>query len=95
MLHERRFRARLEEKDGSKDLIVLLHALIAVTLKHVDTDELGLSHQAVDQQINLSTDFVTLRTMESLSVENGQALVMLCFEHLGSGKYLWSFTYNF
>jgi hypothetical protein len=87
MLHERRFRARLEDKDDSKNLIVLLHALIAVTLKHVDTDELGLSPQDVVQQNKLSTDFVTLRTMESLSVENGQALVMLCFERLGSGDW--------
>lgn len=88
MLHERRFRARLADKDDWKNLVVLLHALVAVTLKHVDTDELGLSQQDFDRQIKSSTDIVTLCTMEDLSVENGQALVMLCFERLGSGKIL-------
>jgi hypothetical protein len=87
MLHERRFRARLEDPEDSKNLTVLFHALVAITLKHIDGDELGLRPEDVEEQIRTSTDFVTLHAMESLSVEIGQALVMLCFERLGSGDW--------
>ena len=87
VLHERRFRARLEDQEESKSLTVLLHALVAITLKHVDADEVGLRRSEVEEQIQTSADYVTLYTMEDLSLECGQALVMLCFKRLGSGEW--------
>ena len=87
MLHERRFRARLEDPEDSRNLTVLLHALVAITLKHVDPGDSRIAPREVEEQIRASTDIVTLYSMESLSVEIGQALVMLCFERLGSGDW--------
>ena len=87
MLHERRFRARLEDRDDSNNVIVLLHAIVAITLKHVNAEEIRFEPQDVEEQIKVSTDFVTLDAADNLSVESCQALVMLCFERMGSGEW--------
>ena len=86
-IHERRFRARLDDPIDSQNLIILLHALIAVALKHVDAATVGLRPQEVEEQIALSTDFVALRATESISIENAQALVLLCWERMGSADW--------
>lgn len=87
MLHERRFRSRLEDKEDSQNCTILLHAIVATTLKHLDPSEIGLELYDVDEQIRTSTDFVLFNGFQSLSVENAQALIMLCFERVGSGDW--------
>jgi hypothetical protein len=87
MLHERRFRARLEDKGDSHKVIVLLHAIVAITLKHINAEEIQFESQDVEEQIKVSTDFVILHITENVSVESCQALIMLCFERMGSGDW--------
>lgn len=87
MLHERRFRARLEDKSDFQNITVLLHAIIAVTLKHVNAEEIGFGAQNVEDQIKISTDIVTVHAVENMTVESCQSLIMLCFERMGSGDW--------
>lgn len=93
MLHERRFRGRLEDPVDSQNVIVLLHAIVAITLRHVDAEEIRFETQDIEEQIKASTDFVTLYVAENLSVESCQALIMLCFERMGSGEWQRAWTF--
>ena len=92
MLHERRFRARIDDNQDSKNLKILFHAIIATTLKHVNPHDVGFNSTDIDDQIRVSTEWVVLHALDTLSVENGQALIMLCFERMGSGDWpkVWS-----
>jgi hypothetical protein len=85
MVHESRFRARLEHDEEARKLIILLHAMVAVTLRHIDYNAEGLDTDDVSEQVQKSIDVVTLNTLDSISAENAQALIMLCFERMGSG----------
>ena len=92
MLHERRFRARMDDMEDSRNLKILFHAIIATTLKHVNPHEVGLDSMEVDDQIRASTAMVITHALDGISVENAQSLIMLCFERMGSGDWpkVWS-----
>ena len=92
MLHERRFRARLDDPEDTPNLTILLHAIIAITLNHVHSSELGLDADAIKAQTRISADIVLLHALETISMENCQALIMLCFERMGSGEWFKAFS---
>ena len=87
MLHEGRFRARLQDINELVHLTTLLHALTAITLRHIDLEQTDLDLDAVDEQIQTSTDIVKLHALENISVENCQALIMLCWDRMGCGDW--------
>jgi hypothetical protein len=82
LIHEGRFRARLEDAQGRLKYGVVLHALVAITMKHVRFDEYGTSKTEAIRQISRSRNVVMLSGMDSLSVENLQALVLIAFDHV-------------
>lgn len=86
-LHERRFRARLKDDSESQSLTVILHGIVLTTLKHVDYTALSLEPVEVDEYIRQSTAHVIDAAMDNLSIENCQALIMLCFERMGTGDW--------
>ena len=83
LIHEGRFRTRITEPDEQPKLVVLLHAMVAITLKHVETAK----PEVVDKQIRLSRNIAILNAMESLTVENLQALALLAFDHVSYTSY--------
>ncbi|KOS18591.1 putative transcriptional regulatory protein [Escovopsis weberi] len=85
ILHEMRFRARLKDPAQRKRLTVLLHALLSAAIKYVDPGPFGMTASDVTRQIRTSRRAVVTHAMESLSVENTQALVILAFDYIGSG----------
>ena len=87
MIHEGRFRARLADVEDSRNLVILLHALVAITLRHTDYSHFGFSLEDVVEQVRISTDMVILHALDSPSVENAQALIMLTWERMGSGNW--------
>lgn len=91
-LHERRFRARLKDESDSHNLTVVLHGMVLTTLKHVDHTELALEPTQVDDYIKQSTAYVINEGVESLSIENCQAFIMLCFERMGTGDWHKAFS---
>jgi hypothetical protein len=80
LIHEGRFRARLTDPEEQPKLVILLHAMVVISLKHLDGD-------AGADQIRFSRNIVMLNAMETLSVENLQALALLAFDHVSKGDY--------
>jgi hypothetical protein len=86
-VHERRFRARLKDEGDAPNLKVVLHGMVLTALKHVDRTGLSLDATQINEHVKQSTAFVVNGAMEGLSIENCQALIMLCFERMGSGDW--------
>lgn len=84
LLHEGRFRTRLEHPNERSNSAVVLHALVAITMKHVRFEDLGFKKEEAIRQINLSRNLVILNGMDSLSVENLQALTLIAFDHVST-----------
>jgi hypothetical protein len=80
LLHEGRFRARLEDRHERLRYGVVLHALVAITMKHVRFDEHGVGKSDAMRQARRSRNVVVLAGMDTLSVENLQALVLVAFD---------------
>lgn len=87
LIHEGRFRARLENPQERLKYDVVLHALVAITLKHVSFENYGLGRADAVRQIRLSRNVVMLSGMGNLSVENLQALVLITFDHVSNCNY--------
>ncbi|KAJ4855633.1 fungal specific transcription factor domain-containing protein [Trichoderma breve] len=85
ILHETRFRAKFKDPAQRQRLTVLLHALLSAGIKYVDCTAFGMSIQDVTRQIRISRSTVMENAMESLSIENTQALVIIAFDYMGSG----------
>ncbi|KAI9150592.1 fungal specific transcription factor [Paramyrothecium foliicola] len=86
VLHETRFRKRIQENDELPQLVVVLHAMVVAALRFVNNEDHGLSPQGIKQQMQRSRNFVKLAAMESLSVENLQSLIILAFTDIGNGE---------
>ncbi|KAL7920251.1 sugar transporter domain-containing protein [Trichoderma austrokoningii] len=85
ILHETRFRAKFKDPMERQKLPVLLHALLSASIKYVDFENFGMSIQDVAKQIRVSRRAVMSHAMESLSIQNTQALVIIAFDYMGSG----------
>lgn len=82
ILHETRFRANLKDDRERARLAVLFHALVSTSLKHVKLADFGMALENAERQIRVSRRAVVLNAMESLSVENTQALAFLAFDYV-------------
>lgn len=84
ILHETRFREKFKDPAQRQKLTVLLHALMSAAIKYVDFRDFGMSIQDVSRQIRVSRQTVMAHAMESLSVENTQALIIIAFDYVGT-----------
>lgn len=82
ILHETRFRAKFKDPVERQKLSILLHALLSASIKYVDFEEFGMSVHDVARQIRVSQGTVMSHAMESLSIENTQALVIIAFDYV-------------
>jgi hypothetical protein len=82
LLHEGRFRTRLEDHNERSKSGVVLHALVAITMKHVRFEDYDIRKSGALRQIRRSRNVVMLSAMDSLSVENLQALILIAFDHV-------------
>ncbi|KAF4183531.1 hypothetical protein CNMCM8060_003443 [Aspergillus lentulus] len=85
IFHEKRFRRRLRSADSSR-LEVVLHAMVVAMLKHVDQSVLPADLKDIEAVCERSRKIVVLTAMDDLYVENLQALIIICFEDIGSGR---------
>lgn len=82
ILHETRFRAKFKDPAERQKLPVLLHALLSASIKYVEFEDFGMSVHDVARQIRVSRRAVMSHAMESLSIENTQALVIIAFDYV-------------
>jgi hypothetical protein len=75
---------RVRQGTRSTNFDLLLHALVATTLRHMDPDTLFLDRDQIQQQIGLSRSMVETRSIQDVSIESLQALVLIVFDHVSS-----------
>ncbi|KFX95953.1 hypothetical protein V490_03589 [Pseudogymnoascus sp. VKM F-3557] len=86
IFHEKRFRRRLKDRNQKYRLEVVLHAMLVAMLKHLDRREIAVDLGDIESICERSRKIVVLTAMDELHVENLQALVIICFEDIGSGR---------
>ena len=80
ILHETRFRAKLRDSGERARLAVLFHALVSTSIKYIDLASFEMTVEDVQRLIRTSRRAVMLNAMDSLSIENTQALAFLAFD---------------
>ncbi|GMF70080.1 unnamed protein product [Aspergillus oryzae] len=92
ILHEPLLRSRLRDPAERPKLIPLLHAMMVCSLRYVANERLAAewstSHPGALQK---SRDFVVLSSIDNLSVESAQSLIIIAFVHIcdGNGSKAW------
>ncbi|KAI1474107.1 fungal-specific transcription factor domain-containing protein [Daldinia eschscholtzii] len=85
MLHVRLFRQRMAGENERSRLTTILHAIVSLCSRFSDDARLGNAGEKL-RNAKRSRQTVLLRSMESFSVENLQALIICAFDTLGSGR---------
>ncbi|KAB8220936.1 fungal-specific transcription factor domain-containing protein [Aspergillus novoparasiticus] len=85
ILHVRRFREQIQSYKGRQKAIYILHAIVALCSRFSDDSRLGSDAEKAELA-EKSRQRVILSSMESFSVENLQALVIIAFDTIGRGR---------
>ncbi|RAH41023.1 putative C6 transcription factor [Aspergillus brunneoviolaceus CBS 621.78] len=85
ILHIRRFREQLYSPDGWNRALPILHAILATSVRFTSHPAAG-GFQSKGEMAAASRQRVILNSMESFSVENLQALVIIALDIIGSGR---------
>lgn len=82
-IHKQRLQTRVSS-DGikSKGFDLVLHALVAVSLRHMDPNELFLDQDQIQQQIKVSRTIVETCSIKTVSIESLQALIFIVFDYV-------------
>ncbi|KAF5230067.1 hypothetical protein FANTH_13997 [Fusarium anthophilum] len=86
MIHEARFRKRRQDHGDDRCLLPVLQAMILSASHHVprrDTAEIAQSLIGDQEDVR---DWVVSKATKSLTVENLQALIIICFRDIGDGE---------
>lgn len=83
ILHETRFRARIHDPEQRNRLVIVIHAIVVAAIRFAHPETHGLSATDVELQTRKSRSIVVLNAMDSLSVENLQALIIIAFDDVG------------
>lgn len=87
ILHEPLFRSRLRDPNERPKLVVVLHAIVVCALRYIANERLAVEWlQSYPDALQRSRDFVVLKGMENLSVENVQSLIIIVFVHICDGS---------
>jgi hypothetical protein len=84
MLHEIRFRQTLSEQVYSANIEVILHAMVVSAVRFVRCSDTLPNHSHIPQWTKSSREWVMLNALNSLSVENLQALSIIAFDDVGA-----------
>ncbi|KAH8819895.1 fungal-specific transcription factor domain-containing protein [Xylogone sp. PMI_703] len=86
MLHESSFRQQLGDQSCAIHLEVILHAMIAAAVKFTGYSNTSENRHYIAQLRRRSREWVMLHALNSLSVENLQALLIIAFDDIGGGR---------
>ncbi|KAK1848869.1 C6 transcription factor [Colletotrichum chrysophilum] len=85
MLHVRQFRERMLDPEQRPQLSTIFHAIVSLCARFSQDARLG-SPEEKTRYAKRCRQFVILNSMESFSVENLQALTIIAFDTIGSGR---------
>lgn len=86
MLHVRDFRQRMKDPSQRGQITTICHAIVSICARFSDDPPLGHDSDTRIQRARRSRDTVILQSMQSFSVENLQALIIVAFDTIGSGR---------
>ncbi|KAJ5741070.1 hypothetical protein N7493_000942 [Penicillium malachiteum] len=86
ILHLGRFKIAIQHWPRQKDLKVVTYAIVVASLRFLDCERFKFSASEVEEIISSLRDYILLAAMNSLSVENLQALSILAFMDIGDGN---------
>ena len=85
-IHKKRIQTRVRQGSQDPGLVLVLHALVAVGLRHMDPSVLFLDQDQILQQIQVSRMIVETHAMRNVTIESLQALIFLVFDLLNDGQ---------
>lgn len=81
-LHKKRLHDKVNEGVCSNGLLLVLHALVAVALRHMEPSILFMDHDQIQRQSNVSRIIVETHAIRSVSIESLQALIFIVFDYV-------------
>lgn len=81
-LHKQRLRDKVSQGICSNGLLLVLHALVAVALRHMDSNILLMDEDQVQRQSSISHIIVETHAIRSVSIESLQALIFIVFDYV-------------
>ncbi|RDW66826.1 hypothetical protein BP5796_09575 [Coleophoma crateriformis] len=85
-LHLSRFRDHyLHNGVTNPESRVILHAIVVAAMNHISEDESCMNRLSMEAYAMNSQQVVMLTAMDSLGIENIQALIIIAFHYIGSG----------
>ncbi|KFA72777.1 hypothetical protein S40288_06383 [Stachybotrys chartarum IBT 40288] len=86
MLHQGRLRRRLADEKERPKVQTILQSLVLVAVKYIDNMTVANRLLKTEQQAQEWRDYIVVTAMRKMSVENLQALIMITFDDIGSGR---------
>ncbi|KAH6886751.1 fungal-specific transcription factor domain-containing protein [Thelonectria olida] len=86
MIHETRLRRRLRDASEKGNLHLVLQAMILVASRHVPGTDAAQAAMALTEDEEDLRDWVVAKATKSLSVENLQALIIICFNDVKASQ---------
>ena len=81
-IHKQRLQTRVREGVRGAGFDLVLHALVAVALRHMDPNVIFLDQDEIQQQTRLSRSIVETQSVRCVSVGSLQALIFIVFDHV-------------
>ncbi|KAG4270056.1 hypothetical protein FPRO04_11888 [Fusarium proliferatum] len=86
MIHEARFRQRCQDHGDDRCLLPVLQAMMLSASYHVPRRDIAEITQSLIGDQEAVRDWVVSKATKSLTVENLQALIIICFRDIGDGE---------
>jgi hypothetical protein len=85
-IHKARLQTRVRQGCQDPGHVLVLHALVAVALRHMDHNVIYLDNDQIVQQTRVSRMIVETHAMRNVTIESLQALIFLVFDLLNDGQ---------
>jgi hypothetical protein len=83
-VNKQRLRTRVCEGIHDAGFDLFLHALVAVTMRHLKPDVIFLQHHQIEKHIQISRFVVETKSVQDVSVDSLQALILIVFDHVST-----------
>jgi hypothetical protein len=89
-LHKQRLSDKVSEGICSNGLLLVLHALVAVTMRHMHPLSVHMDNDQIQRQCGVSRTIVETHAIRSVSIESLQALIFLVFDYVSGHIFLFA-----
>jgi hypothetical protein len=84
-IHKQRLETKVSSDGVRSDGIdLVLHALVAVSLRHMDPNDIFMDEDQIQQQTRISHTIVETYGIKAVSIESLQALIFIVFDYVST-----------